>query len=364
MSDTATLDHPTRVLDPERLEAFLGQVVADFSATESTAASYLGDRLGLYDLLASLGAVRADDLATRTGLNPRLLLEWLRGQVAGGYLLHDANAETYELPPEHAAVLCDESSPALLSGILDIIASMWADVAEVEQAMRGDGGIHWGAHDHRLFQGVARLFGPIYDANLVAEWLPALDGVTDKLIAGARVADLGCGWGRSTVTMAQSFPRSTFVGYDLHRQSIDEATASARAVGVGNNTEFHVLDASGELPDGGFDLACFFDALHDMGDPVAAATRAREALADDGTLLVVEPAAGDTLMENLNPVSRLYYAGSLFLCTPSALAQNGPLALGAQAGPAALTQVLQDAGFGSVRVAWSSPFNFVLEARA
>ena len=356
-------DTTLTTLDETRLEKFLGQVVADFSATEATAATYVGERLGLYRYLAGSGPVTAAELAEATGNNERLVLEWVRGQVAGGYLDHDPETETFSLPPEHAAVLADESSTAYMAGLLDVIASMWADSEVVQAAFRGDGGIHWGAHDHRLYEGVARLFGPVYEGNLVSEWLPSLDGVLDKLTTGARVADLGCGWGKSTAIMANAFPASTFVGFDIHEPSVEAARREAAERGVSANTEFQVLDASGEIPGEAFDLACFFDALHDMGDPLAAAKRAFRALADGGTLLVVEPAAGDTLTENVNAVSRLFYAGSVFLCTPSALAQHGPLALGAQAGPKAMIALLTEAGFSNVRVAWSSPFNIVIEAR-
>lgn len=358
-----TIISTTTTLDDARLEQFLGQVVSDFAATESTAAAYVGERLGFYRHLATSGPVTAEELARATGTNQRLVLEWLRGQVAGSYLDHDAEAGTFTLPPEHAAVLADESSTAFMAGVLDIIASIWADTEAVEAAFRGDGGIHWGDHDHRLYDGVARLFGPVYEGNLVTEWLPALDGVVDTLTRGGRVADLGCGWGKSTAIMASAFPASTFVGFDVHEPSIEAARREAAERGVSANTEFGVLDSAAEIPGGGFDLVCFFDALHDMGDPLTAARRALNALREGGTLLLVEPAAGDTLAENVNPVSRLFYAGSVLLCTPSALAQHGPVALGAQAGPKALIDLLIEAGFDSARVAWSSPFNIVIEAR-
>ncbi len=350
-------------LDEGRLEQFLGHVVADFSAAEATAAAYVGDRLGLYRHLATSGPVTAAELARATGCNERLVLEWARGQVAGGYLEHDPETETLVLPAEHAAVLADESSTAYMAGLFDIVASMWADSDAVQSAFRGDGGIHWGAHDHRLYEGVARLFGPLYEGNLVSQWLPSLDGVVDRLRAGARVADLGCGWGTSTAIMAAAFPASTFAGFDFHAPSIEAATRQAAERSVSRNTEFHVLDAADEIPGEGYDLVCFFDALHDMGDPLAAATRALRALRDGGTLLLVEPAAGDTLTDNVNPISRLFYAGSLFLCAPSALAQPGAAALGAQAGPKVLIDLLTDAGFSDARLAWKSPFNIVIEAR-
>jgi SAM-dependent methyltransferase len=352
----------TTTLDDTRLEQFLGQVVSDFAATEATAAAYVGERLGFYRHLATSGPTTAEELARATGTNQRLVLEWLRGQVAGTYLDHDAEAGTFTLPPEHAAVLADESSTAFMAGLLDVIASMWADTGKVEAAFRGDGGISWGDHDHRLYDGVARVFGPMYEGNLVTEWLPALDGAVNTLTRGGRVADVGCGWGKSTAIMASAFPASNFVGFDVHEPSIEAARREAAERGVSANTEFRVLDSASEIPVGGFDLVCFFDALHDMGDPLAAAKRALHALRDGGRLLLVEPAAGDTLAENINPVSRLFYAGSVFTCTPSALAQHGPVALGAQAGPKVLIDLLTEAGFDSARVVSTSAFNTVIEA--
>ncbi|MCL3862496.1 methyltransferase [Actinotalea sp. K2] len=347
-------------IDATKLEAFMGRAVTDLAAAESSAATYLGDRLGLYRAMASGQQMTAGELAALTGTHERLVLEWLRNQAVGGYVEHEGGR--FRLPPEHAAALADEESPYFLGGFVEIIAAVWADAGLLEEAFRGDGAIPWGAHDPRLYRGVERFYGATYRSSLVQAWLPALDGVTARLEAGATVADIGCGYGLSTTVMATAFPRSTFVGYDIHSASLDAARDRAHQAGVLDRVRYEERAAI-DVPPQGFDLACFFDALHDMGDPVGAAAAARRALAEDGVLMVVEPRAGDRLEDNVGPVSRTYYAGSTFLCTPSALAQDGQHALGAQAGPAALTGVLHAAGFSRVRVAAETPFNLVLEAR-
>lgn len=349
-----------QTMDATKLEAFMGRAVTDLAAAESSAATYLGDRLGLYRAMASGEQLTAGELAARTGTNERLVLEWLRNQTAGGYVEHEA--DLFRLPLEHAEALANEASPYFLGGAFEIVAAIWADADQLELAFRGDGSFAWGAHDPRLYRGVERFYGATYRSSLVQGWLPALDGVVERLEAGARVADVGCGYGLSTNVMAAAFPRSTFVGYDNHGASIVAARDRARQAGVAERVRFEEL-AAADVPADGFDLVCFFDALHDMGDPVGAAAAARHALAADGVLMVVEPRAGDRLDDNVGPVSRTYYAGSTFLCTPGALAQGGQHALGAQAGPAALTEVLHAAGFSRVRVAGETPFNLVLEAR-
>lgn len=349
-------------IDQTRLEAFLGRAVTDMAAAESAAAMYLGDRLGLYRAMAGAGPMGSEQLATATGTHERLVREWLHNQVVGGYVEHHATTGAFELPAEHAAVLADDQAPVFMGGLFDIIASMWADADRVEAAFRGDGGLDWGEHDHRLYVGVERLFAPIYRTNLLSDWIPALEGVSAKLETKAEVADVGCGLGASTLAMATAFPRSHFIGYDRHEPSIEAARLRAAAAGVADRLDFEVAEASA-LPRQGFDLICFLDCLHDMGDPVAAARDARRALTADGTVLLVEPRAGDTLEENHNPVSRLFYAGSIFLCTPASLAQDGREGLGAQAGPARLCEVMRQAGFSIIRVATETPFNLVLEAR-
>jgi SAM-dependent methyltransferase len=355
---TATTITPT--IDEARLEEFLGRAVVDLAAAESAVACYVGDRLGLYRALATAHSMSAAELAAATSTNERLVLEWLRNQTAGGYVEHRDGR--FALPPEQAAALADSTSTVFLGGAFEIIASIWADTEAVEAAFRGDGGLSWGAHDHRLYHGVERFFAPAYRGNLLSTWLPALDGVVERLHAGASVADVGCGYGVSTVLMAEAFPTSQFVGSDLHVESIEVARQRAEKAGVADRVRFEVLGAA-DLPAAGYDLVCIFDALHDMGDPVGAVAAARRALLPGGTLMVVEPRAGDDLDQNINPVGRMFYAGSTFLCTPSALAQEGGYALGAQAGPEAITEVLRAGGFDQVRVATQTPFNTVFEAR-
>ncbi len=349
-------------LDPTKVEEFQGLAVSEAAAAESAACCYLGDALGLYEAMAGAGRLTATELAERTGTHQRYVAEWLANQAAGGYVIHHAEDTTFELPDEHAAVLADPASPAYLPGIYAVIAAAWASVDRVADAFRSGDGVGWHEHDPRLFGGVERLFAPLYRHQLVQDWIPALDGVQERLRAGARVADIGCGHGASTVVLAQAYPGSRFTGFDYHAESIAAASKSAAEAGVGDRVGFEVAPAD-SFPGGGYDLVCFFDCLHDMGDPVAAATHAREALADDGTLLVVEPQAGDELADNLNPISRLFYAGSVFLCTPSSLAQHGAMGLGAQAGESRLRAVLTDAGFTRVRLATQTPFNLVIEAR-
>jgi 2-polyprenyl-3-methyl-5-hydroxy-6-metoxy-1,4-benzoquinol methylase len=288
--------------------------------------------------------------------------EWLANQAAGGYVIYDPTDAAYELPGEHAMVVADENSPVFLAGAFETIASCYADHDMFVDAFRTGAGIGWHAHDERLFSGVVRLFRPGYAAHLVNEWLPALDGVVDKLRAGANVADIGCGYGASTIIVAQAFEHSTFAGFDIHQPSIQSARTAAAEAGVHPRATFDVATAK-DLPGHGYDLVCLFDALHDMGDPVGAARHIRQALAPDGTLLLVEPNAGDALEHNLNPVARTYYGLSTVICTPGSLAQEVGLGLGAQAGERQLANLLGEAGFSHVRRATETPFNIILEAR-
>jgi SAM-dependent methyltransferase len=288
--------------------------------------------------------------------------EWLNSQVAAGYLDYHEESETYELPAEHVPVLADDESPAFMPPAFEIPASMWFDQERTLEAFRTGDGIPWGHHDGRLYHGISTIYRNAYRASLVPEWLPALEGVVEKLERGALVADVGCGHGHSTVLMASAFPRSRFVGFDTHEESLEEARANAQAAGVAERIEFRRADA-GSYPGRGYDLICFFDCLHDLGDPVGAGRRAYEALADDGTVLVVEPYAGDTVPDNLGPIGRLYYSGSTVLCVPHSRSEDVGLALGAQAGPARLAAVFRAAGFGSIRTAHETPFNIVLEVR-
>lgn len=352
----------TTAIDKERLGAFVGQAVTDAAAAISGLMLHIGDRLGLYKAMAGAGPITAAELAHRTGTTERYVREWLGNQTAGGYVVHDPAGDTYELPAEHAMALAHEDSPVFVGGAFEAIAACYTDHDAAVDSFRTGAGVGWHAHDERLFSGVVRLFSPGYAAYLVDAWLPTLDGVVDKLRAGARVADVGCGRGASTIIMARAFPRSTFVGSDSHEPSVAAARAAAAEAGVEDRVRFAVATAK-ELPAAGYDLVCLFDALHDMGDPVGAARRFRQALAPDGTLLLVEPNAGDTLEQNVNPVGRLYYGLSTVVCTPGSRDQEVGLGLGAQAGERRLTAVLHEAGFRRVRRATETPFNMILEAR-
>jgi predicted O-methyltransferase YrrM len=343
-------------------EAFIGQALADLAASYAGVMISTGHKLGLYRALAGQGPLSSHEVAARTELDERYVREWLNAQVVGGYLAYHEESETYELPVEHEPVLADESSPVFLPPAFDIPASMWFDQERILEAFRTGGGIAWGEHDPRLQQGIAVFYRNAYSATLVPEWLPALDGVVEKLERGARVADIGSGHGHSTILMAQAFGQSRFVGLDTHEASVEAARAHAEEAGVADRVEFRVDDA-GSYAGSGFDLITFFDALHDLGDPIGAARHAYEALAEDGTLMVVEPFAGDTVLENEGVVGRLYYTASAAMCVAHSLSEDVGLALGAQAGPARLTAVLEEAGFRDVRVAHESPFNIVLEAR-
>jgi SAM-dependent methyltransferase len=353
----------TRTADPAVLEQFVHQAVGDLGAAISGLMVHLGDRLGLYRAMTGAGPLSSSELASRTGTAERYVREWLANQAAGGYVTYDGETQTFELPAEQALALAVETSPVFLAGAFETIASAYADDAAFVRAFLTGEGIGWGEHDDRLYTGALRLFRPGYQANLVQSWLPALDGVVEKLRGGASVADVGTGLGASTIIMAEAFAHSSFVGFDTHAPSIEAARAAAEEAGVGRRARFEAASAT-DFPGNGYDLVTMFDCLHDMGDPVGAARRVRESLASDGTLLLVEPAAGERLEDNLNPVGRLYYALSTVICTPSSLDQEVGLGLGAQAGPERLEAVLREAGFTHVRVAMRTPLNLILEARA
>jgi SAM-dependent methyltransferase len=352
----------TRPIDEAKLEAFVGQAVLDMGAAISGLLLHIGDRLGLYKAMAGAGPITSSTLAARTGTAERYVREWLGNQAAGGYVVYKPEDGTFELPAEQAMVVADENSPVFLSGAFETIASCYADHDKFVDAFRTGQGVGWQEHDDRLFSGVVRLFRPGYAAHLVTEWLPALDGVVEKLRSGASVADVGCGLGASTIIMAEAFEQSTFAGFDIHQPSIDAAREAATEVGVNQRARFEVATAK-DLPGTGYDLVCMFDCLHDMGDPVGAARRIRQALAPDGTLLLVEPAAGERLEDNLNPVGRAFYGLSTVICTPNSLSQEVGLGLGAQAGELQLGIVLREAGFSHVRLATQTPFNLILEAK-
>jgi SAM-dependent methyltransferase len=355
-----TLD--TKPLDEATLMAFVHQAVGDMGAAISGLLLHVGDRLGLYKAMAGAGPLTPAELASRTGTAERYVREWLSNQAAGGYVVYDASAQTFELPPAQAMVVADETSPVFLGGAFEVIASTYADHDRIVAAFGTGDGISWGDHDHRLFSGVERFFRPGYAVHLVDEWLPALDGVVPKLTAGASIADVGCGHGASSILLAQAFPRSSVAGFDNHPDSIAAARQAAVEAGVEHRARFETVAAQA-FPGRGYDLVCVFDALHDMGDPLGAARRVHDALAPDGTLMLVEPMAGDALEDNLNPVGRAYYGLSTTICTPGSLAQDVGLGLGAQAGEARLTALLHEAGFSRVRRATETPFNLVLEAK-
>jgi SAM-dependent methyltransferase len=349
-------------IDEGKLNEFVQKTVTDLAAGYGGVMSVLGHKLGLYKAMAHAGPLDSSEIAKRSGCAERYVREWLNAQAAGGYVAYHRKSGTYELTPEQAFVFADEKSPVFMPPIWEVIAAGWADEAKTIEAFRTGKGVSWGEHDGRLHCGVAAFYRNGYRASLVAEWLPALDGVVAKLEAGARVADIGCGHGHSTLLMAEAFPKSRFVGIDTHRGSIEAAQEHARAAGLADRVSFVHADAKAPLP-GPFDLACFFDCLHDLGHPVEAARRAREALAEDGTLLLVEPYAADQVEDNLNPVGRIYYSASTWLCCAHAISEAGTHVLGAQAGEARLAQVCREAGFTRVRRAAQTPFNLILEAR-
>ncbi|MGP3789322.1 class I SAM-dependent methyltransferase [Pseudomonas sp. B392_1p] len=347
-------------MNEAKLNDFMGKLVTDMGGAAMLANMILGDELGLYRAMADGQPVTPEALADKTGCNARLLREWLSAQVASGYMEHRDGQ--FRLPEEQAMALAIEDSPVYVAGGASVVAALFHDKDKMASAMRGDGALAWGDHHPCLFGGTERFFRPGYRAHLVAEWLPALDGVMDKLNAGAKVADIGCGHGASTVIMAQAFPASQFIGFDYHAPSIETATQRAEEAGVAERATFRQATAK-DFPDNDYDLICYFDCLHDMGDPVGAAQHAYQALKPDGTVLLVEPYANDTLDENLTPVGRLYYAASTFLCTPNSLSQDVGLGLGAQAGEARLRKVFTEAGFSRFRRAAETPFNLILEVR-
>jgi SAM-dependent methyltransferase len=349
-------------LDETRIEAFAGQIVDDVGAALGTALVTIGDRLGFYRAMADAQPVSAAELAARTGTHERYVREWLNAQAAGGYVTYIADSDRYVLPAEHAFVLADEESSVALAGMVQAAAAAFGGREHVVERFRSGDGLGWHEHHHDLFHGTGRAFGAKYRAQLVSEWLPALDGVVDRLTAGGRVADIGCGHGVSTILMAEAFPASTFVGFDYHVASIEAAREGAAAAGVDDRVGFEIARAD-DYPGDGYDLVAFFDSLHDLGDPVGAAARACRALGPDGVCLVVEPYAGDTIEQNLTPLGRAYYGFSALVCTPGSLSQDGRAGLGTQAGARRLTEVLKAGGFTRVRLATETPFNLVLEAR-
>jgi SAM-dependent methyltransferase len=349
-------------INETRLNEFMGNFVRDLGAVAHAATVLIGDQLGLYKMLAET-PMKAEQLAKATGTDPRYVLEWLSAQAAAGYANYDATTQTFSLSEEQALALAVEGSPAFIPGGFQAAFAMFAAVPTLVEAFRSGSGLGWHEHHPALFAGTERFFRPGYVANLVSQWIPALDGVEAKLRAGARVADVGCGHGASTVIMAQAFPKSSFVGFDYHEPSIRRARAAAAEAGVSDRVKFEVAKAQ-DYPGSGYDLVAVFDCLHDMGDPVGAAKHVRASLKDNGTWLIVEPFANDLLEDNLNPVGRIYYSASTCICTPASRSQEGSLCLGAQAGERRLRDVAKKGGFGHFRRATETPFNLVFEARA
>ena len=349
-------------IDAQKLEQFVFRAVDEIGATLNTALVVMGDKLGLYRALAGAGGLTPVELAQRAAVSERYVREWCNAQAAGGYLEYDPAAGTYTLPPEQAVALTDEHSPAFLPGFFQLALGTMIDAPRVTEAARSGAGVGWHEHNHDVFEGCERFFRPGYNASLVPAWLPALDGVLEKLDSGAKVADVGCGHGSSTILMAQAYPSSTFVGSDYHEGSIVTARQRAQEAGVAERVRFDTALASAAAGEG-YDLVTMFDCLHDMGDPVGAARQVREMLAPDGTWMIVEPMAGDRVEDNLNPVGRAFYGFSTFLCTPASLSQEVGLALGAQAGEARIRAVVTEAGFTRFRRAAETPFNLVFEAR-
>lgn len=362
-SSTPSLSsRPTTKFDDAKQQAFVGRALGDLAAGHAGVLISLGRRLGLYRALAGAGPLSSQEVAHRTDCAERYVREWLNNQVAGGYLHYHPASATYELPAEHVAVLADENSPFYIAASWEVTASMWFDQKRMLEAFRSGEGVPWGEHNERLYCGVAAFYRNSYQAQLVPYWLPALEGAVDRLRAGARVADVGCGHGHSALLMAQAFPQSRFHGFDNHTGSIAAARGLALDAGLGDRVEFSIASAK-SYGGGPYDLICFFDCLHDMGDPVGAARHARASLAPDGMVMVIEPFANDALEQNHGPVARLYYGASTMLCCPHSCSEEVGLALGAQAGPARLRDVFLRAGFTRFRVAQQNPFNLVLEVR-
>jgi SAM-dependent methyltransferase len=349
------------MVDQEKLNTFIGKMLGDLGGAMNVPLVRLGDRLGLYKALHNAGPMTVAQFAEKARIVPRYAREWLSNQAASGYLAYDPQRETFELPPEQALVFAEDDSPVNLLGAFDIVAAMMGVEDKVADVFRTGKGVGWGDQAGCLFCATGRFFRPGYKTHLIPEWLPALNGVVDKLEKGAVVADVGCGHGFSTVFMAQAFPKSRFHGFDFHPGSIEQAKRHAEMHGVTGNTEFAVATAT-DFPARGYDLVAFFDCLHDMGDPGGAARHVREALASDGTWMVVEPMAGDRLEDNCNPVGRIYYAASTMVCVPTSLDQPVGAALGAQAGFKRLDEAMRSGGFPNVRMATSTPFNMILEA--
>ena len=352
----------TPALDQHKLEQFLHKFVNDLGAGMCGALALVGEKLGLYTAMAGAGPLTAAELAARTSTNPRYVREWLSAQAANGYVEYDPKTDRFFLPAEHALLLANEDGPVYIPGAFHVIASVFRDEPKISEAFRSGEGVGWHEHHPSLFEGTEKFFRPTYLHNLIGSWIPALDGVERKLKEGAGVADVGCGHGASTILMAQAFPESSFYGFDYHQASIEKARQRAEKAGVQHRVKFEVATAK-DFDERQYDLVCFFDCLHDMGDPVGALQHVRETLDDDGTVMIVEPYANDSLKENLNPIGRVFYAASTMICTPASRAQEVGAALGAQAPESKLREVVTAGGFKRFRRAAETPFNRVYEAR-
>jgi SAM-dependent methyltransferase len=352
---------PLSALDMDKLNAFIGQFVGDLGAAVHTGMVVIGEKLGLYKALAG-GPLSSTEVATRTGTDERYVREWLASQAAGGYVTYDEKTNKFSLSQEQAFTLANEDSPAYLPGAFELALGALAAVPRIADSFKTGAGMGWHEHVDEVFHGCEKFFRPGYVANLVSSWIPALHDVKEKLESGAKVADVGCGKGASTLLMAKAFPKSRFFGFDYHDKSIEAARASAERSGVADRVSFDTSNAK-DFPGEGYDFVTVFDCLHDMGDPMGAAAHVRESLANDGTWMIVEPFANDQLKDNLNPVGRVYYSFSTLLCTPCSRSQEVGLCLGAQAGEARIRDVVTSAGFSRFRRATETPFNIVYEAR-
>ena len=350
------------VVNEAKLHEFIGKAVKEWGAAEGALITFVGDRLGLFKAMAGAGELTPEELATRTGTHPRIIKEWLAGQAAGGFVKYNPSTGTYTLPEEQALALTDENSPAYIPGFYQTLVSLFKDEEKIIEAFKTGKGLGWGDHHHYLFEGTERFFKPNYVANLTTSWIPALEGVENKLKkGGARVADVGCGHGVSTILMAKAYPNSKIIGFDYHRPSIEWARKQAEKEGLKNIT-FEVAQSI-DYPGDDYDLVTFFDCFHDMGNPAGAAKHVLQTLKKkNGTWMLVEPFSNDKLEDNLNPLGRLFYSVSSIVCVPASLNENGP-ALGAQAGEERIREMAMSAGFSKFRRATQTPFNLVFEAR-
>lgn len=349
-------------INEDKINEMLGRFVSDLGATMHSGSIVIGERLGLYKALSKAGQpITSEELAQKTGTNERYVREWLNAQAASDYVKYDADSDRYYMTEEQTFLLTDENGAAYLPGAFILATSALKAVPEMIERFKTGEGFGWHEHDQELFRGTELFFRPGYAANLVSSWIPSLTGVEEKLSAGAKVADVGCGLGASTILMAQAFPNSSFTGFDYHDKSIEAAREKAKAAGVSDRIDFKVAGAK-DYPGSDYDFITFFDCLHDMGDPVGAAAHVRESLSDDGTWMIVEPFANDAIQDNLNPIGRVYYSASTIICTPASRSQEVGLGLGAQAGEARMRKVVTEGGFTSFRRANETPFNLIFEA--